>query len=190
MLATPADKMEESDVQLCTHGLMKLSKTGGLYAKSIERWNIKDLHVRQNWREFKQHFIGEYEKMLTAGGGTTMASEGYGGGAYNAMEQEDASSLAGSIVQYVERASAAEGKASNLESRLAALEMAGPPQLAYFMPQTAYNMQPGQTQTNVPPPHWQQQPSTASPATINVPPPQCQQQHQQHGRKRGNDVYN
>ena len=109
--------------------------------------------------------------MLTAGGGTTMASEGYGG-AYNAMEQEDASSLAGSIVQYAERASAAEGKVSDLESCLAALEMAGPPQSAYFMPQSAYNMQPGQTQTNVPPPHWQQQPSTAPPATIKVPPPQ------------------
>ena len=109
--------------------------------------------------------------MLAAGGGTTMAGEGYGGsGAYNAMEQEDASSLAGSIVQYAERASAAEGKVSNLESRLAALEMAGPPQSAYFMPQTAYNMQPGQTQmNNVPPPHWQQQPSTAPPTMINIP---------------------
>ena len=94
------------------------------------------------------HFVGEYEKILTAGGGTTMASEGYGGGdAYNAMDQEDASSFAGSIVQYAERASAAEGKVSDLESRLAALEMVGPPQSAYGMPQTAYNMQPGQTQT-------------------------------------------
>ena len=119
MLATPADRMEQSDMQLCTHGLIKLSKTGGLYAKAMERWNIKDLHLQQNWREFKQHFIGEYEKMLTAGGGTTMASEGYGG-AYNAMEQEDASSLVGSIVQYAKRASAAEGKVSDLESRLAA----------------------------------------------------------------------
>ena len=101
MLATPADKMEQSDVQLCTHGLIKLSKTGGLYAKAIERWSIRDLHIRQNWREFKRVFIGEYEKMLAAGGGTTMTGEGYGGaGAYNAMEQEDASSLADSIVQY------------------------------------------------------------------------------------------
>ena len=33
-LANPEDKMELTDVQLCTHGLIKLSKTGGLYAKA------------------------------------------------------------------------------------------------------------------------------------------------------------
>ena len=30
LLANPADNMELTDVQLCTHGLIKLSKTGGL----------------------------------------------------------------------------------------------------------------------------------------------------------------
>ena len=52
MLATPANKMEQSDVQLCTHGLIKLLKTGGLYDKAIDRWIIRDLHIRQKWREF------------------------------------------------------------------------------------------------------------------------------------------
>ena len=46
LLANPADKMERIDVQLCTHGLIKLSKTSGLYAKATERWNQKDLQER------------------------------------------------------------------------------------------------------------------------------------------------
>ena len=43
LLTNPANKMGLTDVQLCTHGLIKLSKTGGLYAKANERWNQKDL---------------------------------------------------------------------------------------------------------------------------------------------------
>ena len=57
ILANPADKMELTDVQLCTHGLIKLSKTGGLYAKATERWNQRDLQERQQWMEFKTHYI-------------------------------------------------------------------------------------------------------------------------------------
>ena len=94
LLANPADKMELTDLQLCTHGLIKLSKTGGLYAKVTERWNQKEPQERQQWMEFKTHYIEEYEKMLAANGGNTMGQEGYGtGDAYNAVE-DDRSSLA------------------------------------------------------------------------------------------------
>ena len=104
ILANLEDKMELTDVQLCTHGLIKLSKTGGLYAKATERWNQKELQERQQWMEFKTHYIEEYEKMLAANGGNTMGQEGYGNaGSYNAVEDEG-SSLAQSIVQYAERA--------------------------------------------------------------------------------------
>ena len=47
LLSNPEDKMELTDVQLCTHGLIKLSKTRGLYAKATERWNQKELNIRQ-----------------------------------------------------------------------------------------------------------------------------------------------
>ena len=74
-------------MQLYTHGLIKLSKIGGLHAKANERWNQKELHIRQQWMEFKTYFIEEYKKMLAANGGTTMGQEWYGtGGAYNAIE--------------------------------------------------------------------------------------------------------
>ena len=108
LLAKPADNMELTDVQLCTHGLIKLSKIGGLYANSTARWNLKDRTIRQQWMEFKRHFIAEYEKMLATNGGTTMGQEGYGtGGAYSAID-DDLSSLAESIVQYAERTTQAE----------------------------------------------------------------------------------
>ena len=77
--------------------------------------------------EFKTHFIAEYENILAANGGTSMVQEGYGTcGAYSATD-DDGSSLAESIVQYVERATQVEGKVNELESRLAALEMGPPP---------------------------------------------------------------
>ena len=89
LLANPADKMELSNVQLCTHGLIKLSKTGGLYAKATTQWNQKDLKEQQQWMGFKTHYIEEYEKMLATNGGTIMGQEGYGtGGVYNAIEDD------------------------------------------------------------------------------------------------------
>ena len=107
LLANPADNMELTDVQLCTHGLIKLSKIGGLYANATERWNLKDRTIRQQWMEFKMHFIDEYEKTIAANGGIKMGQEGYGtGGAYSAIDN-DGSSLSESIVQYAERATQA-----------------------------------------------------------------------------------
>ena len=101
LLANPADNMELTDVQLCTHGLIKLSKTGVLYSNATERWNLKDRNIRQQWMEFKTHFIADYEKMLAENGRTTMGQEGYGTGeAYSAID-DDGSSLAESIVQYL-----------------------------------------------------------------------------------------
>ena len=47
LLANPANNMKLMDIQLCTHGLIKLSKTGGLYANATERWNLKDSTIRQ-----------------------------------------------------------------------------------------------------------------------------------------------
>ena len=121
--------------------------------------------------EFKTHYIEEYEKMLAANGGNTMGQEGYGNaGAYQAV-RDDGSSLAQSIVQYAERVTTAEAQVSDLESRLAALEMVNqypPPQMGYCVPQTAYGMMPG-----APPP----------PATINIPPT-YHNTHQKTGGKR------
>jgi hypothetical protein len=90
--------------------------------------------------------VKQYEKMLAEGSGTTMSQEGWGA-AYNAIgsNNDDANSLTESIVKYAERATLAESKVSDLESRLSMLEMGGPPvggqqyapptKAAYFTPQ-------------------------------------------------------
>ena len=80
LLANPADNMELTDVQLCTNGLIKIPKTGGLYTNATEKCNLKDRTIRQQWMEFKTRFIDEYEKMLAANGGTTMGQDVYGTG--------------------------------------------------------------------------------------------------------------
>ena len=145
LLANPADNMELTNVQLCKHGLIKISKTGGLYSNATKRWNLKDRTIRQQWMKFKNHFIAEYGKMLAANGGTTMGQDGYGSiRAYNAIG-DDGSSLAETIVKYAKRATQAEGKVNELESRLAGLEIGPPPtqtQKGYYAPQMAYGMMP------------------------------------------------
>ncbi len=60
--------------------------------------------------------------MLAAGRGTSVANNRWGTGFYAIGYY--GSSLAESILQYAERAMAAEGKVSELEGRLSALEMA------------------------------------------------------------------
>jgi hypothetical protein len=72
--------------------------------------------------------VKQYGKMLAKGSGTTMSQEGWGA-AYNAIgsNDDDANSLTESIIKYAERATIAESKVSNLESRLSMLEMGGQP---------------------------------------------------------------
>ena len=135
-----------SSVQLIIimHGLIKLTKTGGLYARAIERWNAKGIAERQSWINFKTHFISEYEKMLVAGGDISISNNGWGA-VFNTVE-DDVSSLAESIVQYVDRVTMSEGKASDREGCLSVLEVAASVMPAstqqYFAPEAVYNMQP------------------------------------------------
>ena len=89
LLSNPIDNMELTDVQLCTHGVIKLSRTGGLHENATEKWNLNDRTIRQQWMKFKTHFVDNYEKMLASNGGTTMGQKGYGtGGAYSAIDDD------------------------------------------------------------------------------------------------------
>ena len=67
--------------------------------------------------------LGEYERMLAEGAGTTMQQEGYGT-ALNAVENLiDEESLTETIVNYAERASLAKSEVIELERHLSMLEM-------------------------------------------------------------------
>lgn len=169
----PAGDKELSEATLIQYALIKLNKTG-LYAKAIERWNAMDPVDRTTWTDFKSHLIREYERMLREGSGSTFRQEGYGA-AYNAMDGDENSSLAESIVQYAERATMAESKVSALEERLATLEIQqgmAQQQVAYFAPGMAgeYAYFTPQPATFVPPP------AVQYPAS-QQPPPVQQNQH-------------
>jgi hypothetical protein len=183
LMAHPDGDRQMSDVNLISYGTIKLSKCGGLYSKAMERWQAKDNAIQRVWANFRQHYITEYEKLLAEGGGTTLGQDGYGGAFHATESTTDDASLTESIVRYAERATAAEGKVTELEQRLSQLEignqmMVPPPHAAYYAPEMAQftNQQP------VPP-------------TINIPPPQQQyggqtttQQHyhsNKRARKRG-----
>eukprot|EP00978_Attheya_sp_CCMP212_P041539 scaffold239154_cov39-Attheya_sp.AAC.1 len=84
LLADTEENQEMTEVQLIKYGLIKLSKTGGLYVKAIQHWNPRDPKDRRAWVDFKTHMIEEYEKLLRESGGTTMGQEGYGI-AYNVL---------------------------------------------------------------------------------------------------------
>ena len=187
LLASPEEGREHSDVTLIQYALIKLSKTGGMYTKALERWGAKPPEKRKTWSVFRKYMIWCYEKMLAENTGTTMGQEGYGaGGAFNAIADDDASTLAETIVNYAERATAAESKVSELESRLGMLEMKpsaqemamfmAPPATPAYQPMPTYQQPPPGYAPLQPPMHTQAAYWTPQQPTFQPPPPPAQQQ--------------
>jgi hypothetical protein len=179
LLASPDEGRQLSEVNMIDHALIKLSETGGMYTKALETWNGRPPKDRKTWANFREVMVKQYEKMLAEGAGTTIGQEGWGT-AYNAIgpDDTDSNSLTESIVKYAERASLAESKVSDLESRLSMLEMGGqqyapPTNAAYFTPQAPTFQYP------------------TPPATILVP---LRNKHQQckcpHHSNSGQDSHN
>ena len=183
LLSHPEPDQELPDLALIKFALIKLMKTG-LYSKLIERWNGKLIGSRRDWAQFRAHCVAEYVKLLDESGGPTLGNAGYSG-AFNATTDDDTTSLTESIVQYAERATAAESKVSDLESRIAAIELGAsqptygpppPPQTAYYLPHAAYA---APQQPHVPP-------------TVNIPPQWNQAVEQEFSflRDRGGNAIN
>jgi hypothetical protein len=143
-----------SEPQLIDDAMIKLSKTGGMYAKGMSRWQQRKPDDRKKWRDFVAFVVKEYERLQQELGGTTLGQEGYGG-AFLGTEgtpDDNGSSLAASVVEYVEKASHTNTRVSELEARLAAFEMStkgqhpqtyGPilSQAMYYMPEYSYTAQ-------------------------------------------------
>ena len=136
-----------------------------MYTKSLERWNVKAITNRKTWAAFRQNMIAEFENINTSGAGPSLGQEGYGG-AYNMTEATDnGDSMAESIVQYSEHATATNRKVIKLENRLSRLGIGGlsmlvpqQQQMVYYIPEAAY--------------------ITPAPSTIPLPPPQTLQSPQ------------
>ena len=115
LLASPEENRELKEVNLIKHALIKLSDIGGFYTKALEKWNGSLVADQRKWATFRTVMVGEYERMLTEGDGTTIQQEGYGTvfHAKEAMSNEE--SLTETIVKYAKRASQAESRVSELE---------------------------------------------------------------------------
>ena len=123
LLASPEENRKLTEVNLINHDLIKLSETGGFYTKALEKWNSRLVADQRKWVTFRTVMVREYERMLTEGSVTTIHQEGYVT-AFNSEETiRNEESLSEAIVKCAERASQAESRVSELEGRLAMLEM-------------------------------------------------------------------
>jgi hypothetical protein len=125
LLAHPEGDKEMLEPQLINYAMIKLSKTGGLYAKGMSCWCQCEPDKWKKWRDFVSFMVQEYEHLQQELDGTTLEQEGYGG-AFMGTEgtpDDDGSSLAASVVEYVKKAPHINTRVSELEARFAAVEM-------------------------------------------------------------------
>ena len=123
LLASPEENRKLTEVNLIDHALIKLSETGGFYTKVLEKWKVRLVADRRKWETFRTVMVGEYERMLAEVSGTTIDQEGYGTAFHSEETMSDEETLTETIMKYVDRASQAESRVSDLEERLAMLEM-------------------------------------------------------------------
>ena len=67
-----------TEVNIIDHALIKLSETGSLYTKALEKWNGRLVADQRKWAKFRTVMVGKYERMLAEGSGTKIHQEGYG----------------------------------------------------------------------------------------------------------------
>ena len=67
LMAYPDGYCQLRHINIISYAIIKLSKCGGLYTKSIERWQIKTKEDNNIWTNFRQHLIAEYDNLLAEG---------------------------------------------------------------------------------------------------------------------------
>ena len=78
LMAHSDGRRKLSDVNLISYAIIKLSKYGGLYTKTIERWQSNTKSEKRIWENFHQNLIADCENILPERGGTTLGQEWYG----------------------------------------------------------------------------------------------------------------
>ena len=71
VLAHPEGEKEILETQLIDYAMIKLCKTGGMYAKDMARWRKGDNLEKRNWMEFVKCMVTEYKPLQQEVGGTT-----------------------------------------------------------------------------------------------------------------------
>lgn len=121
-LAHPEGGRGYTDVQLIRQATANLWAHGHLYSKALSKWNREDAAHRMVWTNFKTCMYEQYERMLQAQGGGTLATDGYGG-AFNAIQNEETEILTASVVNYAEQSGRVSAEVAELNSRLEAMEL-------------------------------------------------------------------
>ena len=74
------------------------------------------------WTNFKTCMYEQYERMLQARGGGTLATDGYGG-AFNAIQNKETDAMVATIIDYAERTARTSTEVSEINARLEAMEL-------------------------------------------------------------------
>ena len=64
LLAITDKYRDLNEPNLISYALIKITKTGGIYSKGIEKWQKIPLQDRRKWAEFSAHMVEDYEKQL------------------------------------------------------------------------------------------------------------------------------
>ena len=170
LLANPEEDRQLSEPNLIGYALIKLSKCGGMYAKSLERWNKVLPNNRKKWAIFRKHMINEYELKITEGGGTTMGQEfRIAMHATDTNTEEDSPTEA--VTKYAERETRAEANMAEIEEkfeeRFAMLYTTAQQPQTYAPPPPQYPANPQPMQTA----YFTTPPPTVHTTTRNYPRP-------------------
>ena len=71
LLDNPDKYRALTEPKLISYSLIKLSKTGRIYAKGIKKWHKRPTQDRRKWDELSAHMIEDYKRKLTETGGKT-----------------------------------------------------------------------------------------------------------------------
>ncbi len=121
LLSHPKPDQELPDLTLIKFALIKLMNTG-VNSKLIKHWNQKDVTDRQDWAQFCTHSIDKYVKLFDKGSSPNLGTNGYSGAFIEAVDNDSASQRKSNF-RYDKCVTTEEGKVSNLEACLAAINL-------------------------------------------------------------------
>ena len=100
LLANPDEYIALTEPKFISYALIQITKTGGMYAKGIEKCQKRTPQDRIKWAELLDHMVKDYEQQLTETGLTTLGQKGYGAAIHAAEDLTDGESLTKAVTKY------------------------------------------------------------------------------------------
>ena len=108
LVSNPDEDRVLTEPNLISYALIKLTKTGDMYAKEIKKWQKRPLQDRRKWSEFSSHMVEYYEQQITKTEVTTMGQDGYVIAMHAAEDLTYWGFLTEAVIKYSDRATQAE----------------------------------------------------------------------------------